>query len=354
MSGTSLDGADAVVADLSGDLPRVLGWKSAPFSPSLRAELFALNTAGPDEAHRMALAANQLADHYAEVALLAIADAGMPRGDIAAIGCHGQTIRHRPELGYTLQINNPARLAEKTGCNVVSDFRSRDIAAGGQGAPLVPAFHDRAFRSESETRVVVNVGGIANLTVLEPGKPIRGFDSGPGNCLLDEWIGAHRGLAFDEDGAWARQGTPDLALLEELKRDSYFGLPPPKSTGRDRFNLAWLAPFRFTGAVEDMQATLLELTAWSIADHVARFAPGAARLVLCGGGSRNNALIDALSSRLSCLAVETTATYGIDPQQVEALAFAWLASRAIAGQPVDYSTVTGAAGPRIMGSITRA
>jgi len=343
MSGTSLDGADAVLADLSGEHPKVLAFTSEPYAAGLRAELLALNTPGEYEIERGAIASNRLAQIYARVAQRAMAIAGTDKALIAAIGCHGQTVRHRPELGFTVQLNNPALLAELSGCNVVADFRSRDIAAGGQGAPLVPAFHDGIFRSADETRVVCNIGGIANLTVLQPGKSVQGFDCGPGNCLMDGWIGQHQGQAFDADGAWAAQGNVLPTLITKLQSEPYFDLPPPKSTGRDLFHADWLAS-HLSGNEQpaDVQATLMALTVWSISDHLTRHAPGASRLLVCGGGAKNSLLMARLAEQSSCVALESTDAYGVPSQQVEALAFAWLAQRAIERRPIDFTAITGA------------
>ena len=352
MSGTSLDGADAVVADFSTQHPRVLAFTSAPYPPDLREELLALNTAGANEIERAALASNRLAANYADVVQRAMKIANVDRVQIAAIGCHGQTVRHRPDLGYTIQLNNPALLAELTGCNVVSDFRSRDIAAGGQGAPLVPAFHDGIFRDANEARVVVNIGGIANLTILEPGKTAWGFDCGPGNCLMDAWIAKHRQQAFDENGAWAAQGKCLAPLLAKFQAATYFRSPPPKSTGRDLFNLAWLEE-QMTGheAPTDVQATLLALTAWSIVEHIARYAPTTTRILVCGGGAQNAHLLSELSKFSSCANVSVTDEFGVPAQQVEALAFAWFAMQAIERRALDFTTTTGAKHATILGAI---
>lgn len=352
MSGTSLDGADAVIADLSGPIPKALAFTHEDFPADLRRELLALNSSGADEIARGALAANQLARIYASASQKAMQICGVNATQIAAIGCHGQTVRHRPELGITVQLNNPSLLAELTGCNVVADFRSRDIAAGGQGAPLVPAFHDGVFRSPTETRVVCNIGGIANLTVLQPGKPVLGFDCGPGNCLMDGWIHQQKGEAFDEDGRWASTGQVLPHLAGELQQETYFTAPPPKSTGRDLFHLDWLHQ-HLAGDERpaDVQTTLLDLTAWSIIDHLGRYAPAATRVLVCGGGARNPALMAAIADRFSCGVVETTDAYGVPSQQVEALAFAWFAQCAMERRPIDFTSITGAKHRTPSGSI---
>jgi anhydro-N-acetylmuramic acid kinase len=353
MSGTSLDGADAILADFSQPTPRVLAFVTEPFTAALRAELLALNTAGSNEIERSAIAANQLVEVYSIAAKRAMHEANVER--VIAIGCHGQTIRHRPDLGFTTQINNPARLAELTRCDVVADFRSRDVAAGGQGAPLVPAFHDGAFRSPSETRVVVNIGGIANITILEPNRPAWGFDCGPGNCLMDAWIARHQQKAYDDDGAWAAQGQILARLLSRLQSEKYFQMAPPKSTGRDLFHPAWLDT-QLDGNEKsvdaaNVQATLLRLTAWCISDHVTRYAPGAARVLVCGGGAYNARLMAEISNQLSSMAVEKTDDHGVPAQQVETLAFAWLTKQCIERKPIELTATTGARHPVIMGAV---
>ncbi len=352
MSGTSLDGADAILADFSGNQPQVLGFSSRPFSATLRNELLALNTSGDREIERSQLAANHLADAYAQVVADLLHATGKKAEDITAIGCHGQTIRHRPDLGFTVQLNSPARLAERCGIDVVADFRSRDIAAGGQGAPLVPAFHDGVFRSPAETRVVVNIGGIANLTILEPGRAAWGLDCGPGNCLMDAWIARHQQKTHDEDGTWAAAGKALPALLASMQSEKYFSVAPPKSTGRDLFNTDWLARhLRGDENPADVQASLLSLTTRTILDHLARHAPAATRLMVCGGGAHNGALMQQLAEGFSQGVVEKTDAHGVPAQQVEALAFAWLAKQAIERVSLDLTATTGARHPTRLGAI---
>jgi anhydro-N-acetylmuramic acid kinase len=354
MSGTSLDGADAVLADLSGVHPALLADAHVPFDAALRAELLALNAGGANELERAALAGNALAERYAEAVGMVLARANLAATAIRAIGCHGQTVRHRPEQGYTVQIGNAARLAELTGVRVVADFRGRDVAAGGQGAPLAPAFHAAAFADGAEDRAALNLGGIGNLTALPRAGEVVGFDTGPGNCLLDLWAARHLGRPHDEDGTWAAGGQPDDTLLRRLLDEPYFAAPPPKSTGRDLFNEAWLAS-RLRGH-EDLrpqavQATLLELTARSVAEALARHGRGARRLIVCGGGARNGALMRRLAALAAPATVESSAAHGVDPQHVEALAFAWLARRTVEGAPGNLPSVTGARGARVLGAI---
>jgi anhydro-N-acetylmuramic acid kinase len=355
MSGTSVDGVDAVLADFSSTPCRSVGFAYVPFASRLRDELNALQQSGGDELHRAALAANALMDCCATAVASLLAQASLGPRDVAAIGVHGQTVRHRPELGYTLQLANPARLAEATGITVIADFRSRDVAAGGQGAPLVPAFHASLFGVPDRHRVVVNIGGIANLTELSHAAPVRGFDTGPGNTLLDAWSEEHTGERFDRDGAWSASGRVIGELLTALRSEPYFALPPPKSTGRDLFHLGWLRPrLKPHYGAADVQRTLTVLTAVTIADAIAVHCDAAAEALVCGGGAQNATLMHELASALRPRVVATTAAHGVATDQVEALAFAWLAREAIAGRPGNVPTVTGAHGPRVLGAIYRA
>ena len=367
MSGTSLDGVDAVLADFSGERPRVLGAIYSPFTPALRASLLALQSSGVDELHRAALAANALVDCYAAAVAALLREARVDAGDVAAIGAHGQTVRHRPADGYTTQINNPARLAEMTGIAVVADFRARDVAAGGQGAPLVPAFHAALFQDVHRHRVVVNIGGMANVTNLPPGAGgagVTGWDTGPGNVLLDAWCERHLHQPYDRDGAWAAGGNASAALLRRLLSDPYFALQPPKSTGRDRFDPAWLDT-QLLGADTvyppgEVQATLLRLTSDSIARDILHYCAGASEVLVCGGGARNPALLEALGTALAARpdgsagatpVVRPTDAFGVPANEVEALAFAWLARRLLRGEPGNLPAVTGARGSRSLGAL---
>lgn len=354
MSGTSLDGVDAVLAEIgpTGQI-RLLHTHYLPYPDALRAQLLALHMPQPDEIHLAALAANALARLYAE-AVKALLD-GFAPDRVRAIGCHGQTLRHRPADGYTLQIGNAALLAELTGITVVADFRSRDIAAGGQGAPLVPAFHAQALGNPDAHRVIANIGGIANITDLPVNGPVRGWDTGPGNMLLDAWIKRHSGVHYDRDGAWAASGSVHPGLLAALMKHEFLQRPPPKSAGREQFNLDWLdaslGSLDEALAPPDVQATLLEFTAMSLADAVNRECTGAQELYVCGGGAHNRALMQRISARLSGIRVATTATLGIDPDWVEALAFAWLARQTLHHAPGNLPAVTGARGERVLGAI---
>ena len=361
MSGTSLDGIDGVLADTArdGTAPlRVLAHAHAAFAPLLRAELLALNTPSHDELARAALAGNALARAYAAVVARLLVSAGVPARAVRAIGAHGQTVRHRPGagdgLGYTLQLDNSALLAELSGIDVVADFRSRDVAAGGQGAPLVPAFHRALFARAGEVVVALNIGGIANLSVLGDAATI-GFDCGPGNALMDAWCLRHTGSAFDDAGRWAASGKVVDALLRSMLTEPWLALPPPKSTGRDLFNPAWLhrhlAAHGASSKPQDVQATLAEFSARCIAESMQRHAAGACRLVVCGGGAFNAHLLARLAALLPRVALETSDARGLPPQQVEAAAFAWLAERFVERQAGNLPAVTGAAGPRVLGAL---
>ena len=352
MSGTSLDGVDAVLADFSAGKPRLIADAHLAFDPALRRELLALNVPGANEIDRAARAGNDLARKYAAAVADVLARSKTPAAEVRAIGCHGQTVRHRPEHGYTTQIGNAALLAELTGIRVVADFRSRDIAAGGQGAPLAPAFHATVFADAAEDRVAINLGGIANLTFLPRHGKVIGFDSGPGNCLLDLWASRHLGTPCDARGSWAAAGRPIPELLERMLQDPYFAAAPPKSTGRDLFNESWLHK-KLQGGEDPqaVQATLLELTGRSLANVISRHCAGARRLIVCGGGAKNDALRRRLAEIAAPAVLETSDRHGMDPQLVEAAAFAWLAKQALDGQAGNFSSVTGARGARVLGAI---
>jgi len=368
MSGTSLDGVDAALVDLQST-PRLLATHYSAFPQELRNELLDLHADGHAELHRAALVSNQLAMLYAEAVQRLLTHARIQAHEVAAIGCHGQTVRHRPEEGYTLQLNNSSLLAEYTGISVVSDFRSRDVAAGGNGAPLVPAFHAACFRAAGTHRAIINIGGIANVTALPPAQgagsqtAVTGFDTGPGNMLLDAWAHEHLGAEHDTGGAFAASGKVQEALLAACLADPYFSMSPPKSTGRDRFHGMWLramldrlgAPEVASLRPEDMQATLAELTARSIAEALARWCPLSQEAYACGGGVHNRDLMQRLERHLAAGPTKTTLAsteaLGMHPDWVEAMAFAWLAQQAIERHPANLPAVTGARGPRILGAI---
>ena len=358
MSGTSLDGVDAVLVDFAGERLQVLEHKSAPFSDALKSELLALNTSGADELHRAALAGNAVSRIYASLVQQLLSDLQLNARRISALGAHGQTVRHRPQefdgTGYTLQLQNPALLAELTGIRVVADFRSRDVAAGGQGAPLVPAFHHGVFRKPDQTVLVLNIGGISNISVLPAQGPVIGFDCGPGNALMDYWCQRHTGAPYDAQGRWAAQGTVHPALLETFLKEPFFQKAPPKSTGRDLFNVAWLnSKLQHFADLRpaDVQATLTELTAQACANTVKQYGGGASLMAVCGGGALNNHLMHRLKDLLAPLPVEPTDVLGLPVMQVEACAFAWLARQTILGQAGNLPNVTGAQGARVLGAI---
>lgn len=351
MSGTSLDGVDAALVDLRGK-PRLLDAVYLPYPEALKSSLLTLHVPSRDELHRASLAGIQLAQLYASAVARLLRKRRVASQDVRAIGCHGQTVRHNPAAGYTVQLGNPSWLAELSNISVVADFRGRDMAAGGQGAPLVPAFHAAVFRDPNVHRVIVNLGGIANVTDLPSRGAVTGFDTGPGNVLLDAWVAARLGRAYDRAGALASRGRPREALLKTLLDDSYFRRPPPKSTGRDHFNLDWLRSFGVSRyKTEDVQATLAELSARSIGMAVSKACHGAAEVYLCGGGARNRDLVRRIARALPGVAVATTARLGIHPDWVEAMAFAWLAQQRLEGVTGNLSSVTGARAPRVLGAI---
>jgi anhydro-N-acetylmuramic acid kinase len=357
ISGTSMDAIDAAVVDFDVKPLQVIATSATPFEPRLKARV----AAAIDRADSVAL--DEIGELDVEIgrafarATLALLDReGLGAAQVAAIGSHGQTLRHRPGLSapFTWQIGDPNVLTEMTGINVVADFRRRDVAAGGQGAPLLPVFHDHVFRSDSEDRVIANLGGIANITLLRRGAAVTGFDTGPANRLLDAWIGMHHGQDFDADGRWAATGSVDETLLAELLEEPYLRLAPPKSTGRELFNMKWLHGKLgvFERRPADVQATLQQYTAVTLADAVRRHAPGAA-VYVCGGGAHNAGLLAALGRLLAPNPVAITTELGLDPDFVEAIAFAWFAKRTMQGQTSSAGSVTGAKGARILGGVYR-
>jgi len=352
-----MDAIDAALVDFDAAPLRIIATSATPLDPSLKRRISALI----DRADRVALDEVgqidvELAHAFARASLTLMKSAGIGASRVKAIGSHGQTLRHRPDLAapFTWQIGDPNTLAEMTGISVVADFRRRDVAAGGQGAPLLPVFHDQVFRSDSEDRVIANLGGIANITILTRDRSVTGFDTGPANRLLDAWIALHQGKDFDAAGAWAASGQVDDTLLRELLDESYLRLAPPKSTGRELFNLHWLQNKLglFSRQPRDVQATLQQLTASTLAAAVRQYAPGAS-LYVCGGGAHNAALLNAIAALIAPSRVASTAALGLDPDYVEAVAFAWFAKRTLEGLTSSAGGVTGARGARILGGVYR-
>lgn len=361
MSGTSLDGVDVALVEFNAEFnqvqsahqPRVLHTHFLAYPADLRSTILTLQHPTANELETTALVGNRLARLYAEAVNQLLTNAGLTADRVVAIGCHGQTIRHRPELGFTLQIGNPALLAELTNITVVADFRSRDIAANGQGAPLVPAFHQAIFANPQINRALINIGGIANITYLSKNNAVFGFDSGPGNMLLDAWIKQHQNLDYDANGAWANTGKVIVSLLSEMLAEPYFKLAPPKSTGRDLFNDAWLTKYLLgTGYLpQDVAHTLVAFTAHSIHDALLQHCDHVDEIYLCGGGAHNHLLKNSLQTLLGNVRVDTTDTLGIGVDWVEAIAFAWLARQCLHQQTANLPAVTGAKGARILGAI---
>lgn len=352
MSGTSADGIDAVLISTDSEQSKLIHSHHQPMPDALRAAILAFRESGPDELHRLATLDRKLADEYAEAVQALLQSAGFDAAAVTAIGCHGQTLRHHPQgdTPYTLQIGDPNRLAERTGITVVADFRRRDMAAGGQGAPLVPAFHQARLVSSGVPSGIANIGGIANITLVSAEGDVSGWDTGPGNTLMDGWIAHHQGVPFDRDGIWAASGTVIESLLQGLLADPYFLKSAPKSTGPEYFHLDWLTQhLSGTEAPEDVQRTLMELTVESLARGLEQAPVAVVRV--CGGGARNALLMERLDQRLEHIEVTTTEAIGVDPQWVEAWAFAWLAEQTLAGLPGNVPAVTGAAGARVLGGI---
>ncbi|MDR4516714.1 MAG: anhydro-N-acetylmuramic acid kinase [Nitrosomonas sp.] len=354
MSGTSLDGIDAVLVDFKPQPPSIHKTFFLAFDAVFKSELLALHDAGHDELNKAALASIQLAQLYAQAVNSLLIDCAIIPKDVIAIGCHGQTVRHHPENDkhYSIQLVNAALLVELTGITVVTDFRSRDLAAGGQGAPLVPAFHKAMFMDSSHHRVIVNIGGIANLTNLDPGNIVSGFDCGPGNILMDAWCLQHTEQPFDNNGQWSATGQIIPALLDKFLSNDFFSCPPPKSTGRDLFSSEWLrSHLQGNESPEDVQATLMQLTVLSIANSIQEYYPTSTEVYLCGGGAHNLQIVQHLKSVLSNKKVSITDELGVAVDWVEAFAFAWLARQTILRQPGNITSVTGARGDRILGAI---
>ena len=357
MSGTSADGIDAALVQFPQDGGcRFLHGHTHPWDPATREMLIALGQgAEPSSMDALGQLDATVGITFAAAANQLLEDAGVQRAQVQAIGSHGQTIRHRPlsNPAFTWQIGDANRIAELTGITTVADFRRRDVAAGGHGAPLMPAFHLAMLGSADEDRAVLNLGGIANLSLIARDGSIRGFDTGPANALLDGWCQRHLGHPYDADGAFAASGRVDGALLARLLAEPWFALPPPKSTGREQFHLDWVAAQLPADALApaDVQATLLELTAATVADALLTQLPGARRLLVCGGGVRNPQLLLRLQARLPGIVIGSSAEHGLDPDYMEAMGFAWLARETLAGRPGNLPSVSGARGPRILGAI---
>ena len=360
MSGTSTDAVDAVLVALPANGPlKLLASHSHPIPEPTKQTIHSLALPGPDEIDRLGALHTELGELFSAAALAVLRAGKRTAKDVRAIGSHGQTLRHRPTgaFPFSLQIGNPSVIAERTGITTVADFRARDIAAGGQGAPLVPAFHQYLFHSRERSRAIVNIGGIANVTYLpaDNAQPVRGFDTGPGNTLLDAWARQHLGKTHDENGQWSGGGHPSDVFLEELLADPYFAALPPKSTGREHFHSGWLTQKIPAGLrPQDVQATLAELTARSIADAIRRFLPACDEVFVCGGGVHNRDLMERLRARLKPLPLATTDALGLEPDWVEATAFAWLAHQTLEGLPGNLPSVTGARHAVILGGIYKA
>ena len=368
MSGTSLDGIDVALASFEHGACQVMSTHFLAYEPQLKLSLLALHTPSENELEHSILLGNELAVLYAQAVNTLLANASLKPSDVVAIGCHGQTIRHKPRIangiGYTVQIGNASLLAELTGISVVADFRSRDIAAGGQGAPLVPAFHQAIFANSQKNRALINIGGIANVTYLgKAGQDLNncevlGFDSGPGNMLLDAWVKANLGTDYDADGAWSDTGVVLQPLLANMLAEPYFALPPPKSTGRDLFNDAWLNHYLQAQHLhspnlrpQDVARTLVALTAHTIVDVLVQHCNTVDEIYLCGGGARNCLLVADLQALLIGKKIATTDELGIGVDWLEAVAFAWLAQQTINNNPSNLPSVTGAKGLRVLGAI---
>lgn len=364
ISGTSADGIDAALVRLAGgdDSTRceLVHGRTYAWPDALRSRLIALGQGAAIESlDELGTLDVRIGEHFAAAALRLIDEAGVAADEVRAIGSHGQTVRHRPAGAafdghhpFTLQLGDAHVIAERTGIATVADFRRRDVAAGGHGAPLLPALHNALLHSPREDRAVLNLGGIANFTLLPRQGDVRGFDTGPANALMDAWCARHTGQAFDADGAFASLGAADVELLQRLLDEPWFALPPPKSTGREVFHLEWVET-RLQGdeAAVDVQATLLELTAVSIAEALRAHQPDTRRVLVCGGGVHNAQLLRRIAAHLPGMVVESTARHGVDPDFVEAMGFAWLARQALAGQPGNLPSVTGARGPRVLGVV---
>ena len=355
MSGTSMDAVDAALVDFSADVPHLIAHHSHAIPSNISETLNSVISQTTQDLRILGSLDVQLGQLFAEAALALLDKKGISTNEVTAIGSHGQTIFHAPEqkTPFTIQIGDPSTIAEISGITTVADFRSRDIAAGGQGAPLVPAFHNQVFRSNKKSRIILNIGGIANVTVLpaRDKQPILGFDTGPGNTLMDNWAAKHLGVPYDADGDWAKGGIVNKKLLDAWLNDTFFAQPPPKSTGRERFNLGWLDTYNINDSPRNIQATLCQLTVENIANAINDYAQIGQEIYVCGGGSHNSHLMAALKKRLSPMALHTTEELGTPPDWVEAIAFAWLAKQTIEGLPGNLPEATGAKHPAVLGGI---
>ncbi len=357
MSGTSLDGIDAALVDFADEKARLVEFEYLPFSAEIQNSIQRLSK--PDALISLkeygAMDA-RLGHLFADIVNTLLAKTDIPASSVKAIGSHGLTLYHAPEIRFpfSLQIGDPNIIAELSGITTVADFRRRDIAAKGQGAPLVPAFHQAVFHQPDEHRCIVNIGGIANITVLPKHQPaeVIGFDTGPGNTLMDLWIKLQRNQSYDKNGAWAKTGKVAHNLVELLKQDPYFKAPPPKSTGKEYFSLPWVYQYfdAFSYKAEDIQASLCFLTATTICDAIKQYAPDTERVLICGGGIHNDYLLELIQQQLEC-PIESTELYGLHPDHVEAMAFAWLARQTLNNLPGNLKEVTGATNSVILGGI---
>lgn len=361
MSGTSIDAIDSAIVRCQGDKLSVLACREHPIPAATRKRIAALSHCGPNEIEQLGTLDRELGILFAQAVVTLLDEAGVAAQNIAAIGSHGQTIRHRPRSGghspdqsFTLQIGDPNTIAEITGITTVADFRRRDIAAGGEGAPLAPGFHAAAFAREGSNRAIVNIGGIANASILAGTTLVAGFDTGPGNTLLDNWVNRHRGERYDRAGAWAAEGEVDPALLSRMMQHPYLDKTGPRSTGKEAFNLKWLTscyPAVESMDAQSVQATLSQFTAMTIAQSLKRCELEISEVYICGGGAYNEDLMRRLHREITPIKLDTTSALGLDPDWVEAAAFAWLARQTLTGQAGNAALVTGAGGPRVLGGI---
>lgn len=358
MSGTSIDAIDAALVEISGEQTRLAGFINHPLPEEVTAQLHRFIQSGAEarlnEYSRLDVIMGHL---FADAIAALLKTYQLDAAQVTAIGSHGQTLYHQPDgdTPTSLQIGDPNIIAQQSAITTVADFRRRDIAAGGQGAPLVPGYHQAMFHSIDEDRCIVNIGGIANITILpaDPEKPVYGFDTGPGNTLLDQWVMQQQGKTMDTDAIFAKQGKAHQDLLHQLLSDPYFSQAIPKSTGREYFNLNWLEHYtaRLNLRPEDIQATLCELTATSIVNAIMEVAGDTQQLLVCGGGAHNPEIMRLLRNKATHCSVDSTSTYGIDPDHVEAMAFAWLAYKTIKGHTGNITSVTGAQSNAILGGI---